>query len=196
MDRAPRSPRKTPARPAKPRAAEPLGAPRDPLHDKLLALALALPGAEEDWPWGSIHCKVGGKIFVGWSRDADGVMRLGLRTSPALQAMLVASDPRFSIAKYTGKYGGIDMRLGPRPDWAEVEQLIVESFRIVAPKAVVKVLDAARTEPSAPAKGALSKRPSAKKTAKAAAKTPSPKRPAAKAPAAARTRTGGSKKTT
>lgn len=114
----------------------------DALHERLLAIVKKLPGAEEDWPWGSIHCKVAGKIFVGWSRDEDGVMRVGLRTTPELQATLVASDPRFSIAKYTGKYGGIDVRIGARPNWAEVEQLIVESYRIVAPKRLVTKLDA------------------------------------------------------
>lgn len=113
----------------------------DAFHDRLLAIVKKLPEAEEDWPWGSIHCKVAGKIFVGWSRDGDGVMRLGIRTTPELQSVLVSSDARFSIAKYTGKYGGIDMRLEPKPNWAEVEQLIVESYRIVAPKRLARQLE-------------------------------------------------------
>lgn len=127
----------------------------DAIHDRLLAIVKKLPEAEEAWPWGSIHCKVAGKIFVGWSRDRTGVMCIGLRTTPALKATLVASDPRFSVAKYTGKYGGIDLRLGPRPNWAEVEQLIVESYRIVAPKRLARLLDeppssAARVERASP----------------------------------------------
>ncbi len=119
----------------------------DKVHDRLLAIVKKLPEAEEAWPWGSIHCKVAGKIFVGWSRDDNGVMRVGLRTSPELQALLVASDPRFSVAKYTGKYGGIDMRLGARPNWGEVEQFIVESYRLVAPKRLVRQLDEAGPVP-------------------------------------------------
>jgi predicted DNA-binding protein (MmcQ/YjbR family) len=117
---------------------------KDPFHDRLLAIVMRLPEAVEDWPWGSIHCKVAGKIFVGWSRDEEGIMCIGIRTSLPLQAMLVASDPRFTIAKYVGKYGGIDMRLGKKPDWAEVEQLIVDSYRIIAPKRLVKQLDEQR----------------------------------------------------
>jgi predicted DNA-binding protein (MmcQ/YjbR family) len=116
--------------------------PTDAFHERLLAIVKRLPEAVEDWPWGSIHCKVAGKIFVGWGRDDDGIMCMGIRTSLALQAMLVASDPRFTIAKYVGKYGGIDMRLGKKPDWAEVEQFIVDSYRIIAPKRLVKQLDA------------------------------------------------------
>jgi predicted DNA-binding protein (MmcQ/YjbR family) len=117
---------------------------KDPMHDRLLEIALALPGATEDWPWGSIHCKVDGKIFVGWGRDEDGVMSLGFRVDPALQAMLVASDPRFTIAKYVGKYGGVDMRVGARPRWAEIEQFIVGSYRLIAPKRRLKELDGAK----------------------------------------------------
>jgi predicted DNA-binding protein (MmcQ/YjbR family) len=117
---------------------------KDPQHDRLLAIVKSLPGAYEDWPWGSIHCKVDGKIFAGWGRDDEGNMVLGIRTDPEQQAALVNSDPRFSIAKYVGKYGGIDMKLGPKPNWAEVEELIVQSYRIMAPKKRVKELDAAR----------------------------------------------------
>lgn len=124
--------------------------PKDPVHERLLAIVKSLPGTEEDWPWGSIHCKVAGKIFVGWGRHDDGTMSVGLRTSLALQSVLVESDPRFSIAKYSGKYGGIDMRLDKKPDWAEVEEFIVESYRIVAPKKLVKELDA-RGAPTKPA---------------------------------------------
>lgn len=114
----------------------------DRMHDKLLAIVLALPGAYEDRPWGSVHCKVAGKIFLGWGRDDDGVMSMGFRTTRELQSMLVASDPRFTVAKYVGQHGGTDMKLGPKPDWDEVEQLIVESYRLIAPKKLVKELDA------------------------------------------------------
>jgi len=138
----------------------------DRLHDQLLALALKLPGAYEDRPWGSVHCKVDGKIFVGWGRLPDGDMSLGVRVDKALQPMLVASDARFTIAKYVGQHGGVDMRLGPKPNWDEVEQLIVGSYRAVAPKRRVKELDAMLGGgPSAPAK--TKARPAAKAKAKA-----------------------------
>ena len=115
---------------------------RDPFHNRLLSIVLKLPGAYEDRPWGSVHCKVDGKIFVGWARLEDGDMSIGIRVDKALQPMLVVNDPRFTIAKYVGKHGGVDMRLGPQPDWREVETLIVESYRLIAPKKRVKELDA------------------------------------------------------
>jgi predicted DNA-binding protein (MmcQ/YjbR family) len=116
----------------------------DPFHDKLLSIVLTLPGAYEDRPWGSVHCKVAKKIFVGWGRNEAGEMEMGFRATRELQAMLVASDPRFSIAKYVGQYGGTDLKLGKRPNWDEVEHLIVESYRLIAPKKLVKELDAKR----------------------------------------------------
>jgi predicted DNA-binding protein (MmcQ/YjbR family) len=141
---------------------------KDPHHDRLLAIVNSLPGTEEDWPWGSIHCKVDGKIFVGWGRDDDGVMSLGIRTDLEQQAALVKSDPRFSIAKYVGKYGGIDMKIGPKPDWAEVEHFIVQSYRIIAPKKRLKELDALRGGGATTAKKpAPARTPAAKRRRKA-----------------------------
>jgi len=135
---------------------------KDPQHERLLAIVKSLPGAYEDWPWGSIHCKVDGKIFAGWGRDEDGVMVIGIRTDLEQQAALVKSDPRFSIAKYSGKYGGIDMKIGPKPDWAEVEHFIVQSYRIIAPKKRLKELDAGGGG-AAPGQPARTRAPAARK---------------------------------
>jgi hypothetical protein len=131
---------------------------KDAFHDRLLAIVLKLPGAYEDRPWGSVHCKVDGKIFVGWGRHDDGDMSIGIRVDTTFQPMLVASDSRFTVAKYSGKYGGVDMRLGPKPNWGEVEKFILESYRAVAPKKRLKELDAqpptkAKRAPSPPPRG-------------------------------------------
>src|SRR5689334_17400780 len=144
----------------------------DPFHERLLQIVLSLPGTSEDRPWGSVHCKVAGKIFVGWGRHDDGEMGIGFRVDKELQSMLVASDPRFKIAKYVGQYGGVDMRLGSNPDWKEVEHFIVESYRIIAPKKLVKELDA-RTGAGG---GAPAETPPGPSKAR-------PKKPAAKKPA-------------
>ena len=166
----------------------------DPFHNRLLEIVLRLPGAYEDRPWGSVHCKVAGKIFVGWGRHDDGEMEIGFRTDVELQSMLVASDPRFKIAKYVGQYGGVDMRLGPAPNWDEVEHFIIESYRRIAPKKLVKELDAqgtglaAAAKPAGKSTAAAKKSPVAKKSPAAkkpsAAKKPAAKKPAAKKPAA------------
>jgi predicted DNA-binding protein (MmcQ/YjbR family) len=125
---------------------------KDPFHDRLIAIVLKLPGAYEDRPWGSVHCKVDGKIFVGWGRLDDGDMSIGIRVDKWLQPTLVESDRRFTIAKYVGQHGGVDMKLGPKPDWAEIENLVVQSYRIIAPKRRVKELDALAGETQGKAK--------------------------------------------
>ena len=124
----------------------------DAQHDRLLSIVTKLPGAYEDRPWGSVHCKVAGKIFVGWGRDDDGVMTMGFKTDKQLQSMLVASDKRFSVAPYVGKHGWVNMALGKKPDWAEVEQFIAGSYRMIAPKKLVKELDGGGTAKPARAK--------------------------------------------
>jgi predicted DNA-binding protein (MmcQ/YjbR family) len=149
----------------------------DPVHERLLEIVKSLPGAYEDRPWGSLHCKVAGKIFVGWGRHDDGAMSVGLKTDKQLQAMLVASDPRFTIAAYVGKHGWVDMKLDPKPDWTEIEQLIVDSYRMIAPKKLVNELAAKRgsaAPPLAAAKQAAPKKAAPKKAAPK--KTAKPKR--------------------
>jgi len=143
--------------------------PKDAFHDRLLAIVTKLPGAYEDRPWGSVHCKVDGKIFVGWERMDDGHMRVGFRMSIDDQVELVETDPRFSIAKYVGRYGGVDMRIGTSPDWREIERFIVGSYRIIASKTRVKELDAIRG--AGALEVAATKKPAARaKTGKAAAR--------------------------
>jgi predicted DNA-binding protein (MmcQ/YjbR family) len=115
---------------------------KDAFHDRLLAIVTKLPGAYEDRPWGSVHCKVDGKIFVGWGRMDDGRMSLGVRVPIDEQPALVEHDPRFTVAKYVGRYGGVDMRMDTSPDWREVEKYIVGSYRMIASKKRIKELDA------------------------------------------------------
>src|SRR6185369_9798782 len=94
----------------------------------------------------------------------------GFKTDKTLQSMLVASDPRFSIAKYVGKHGWVDMRLGPKPDWKEIEHFIVDSYRMIAPKKLVKELDARGGGGAAAAKPAVKAVKAAKANANATAK--------------------------
>jgi predicted DNA-binding protein (MmcQ/YjbR family) len=132
--------------------------PTDPFHERLLAIVKSLPGAYEDRPWGSVHCKVAEKIFVGWGQDDAGETRIGFKMDKELQGLLVASDPRFTVAAYVGRHGWVDMKLGPKPDWDEVEQFIVESYRRIAPKKLVNELAKSRPPASPPAAAKLPKK--------------------------------------
>ena len=83
---------------------------------------------------------------------------------PALKAELPerypTDDPRFTIAAYVGKHGWVDMKLGKKPNWQEVEQFITESYRMIAPKKLVKQLDG---EPAPKAKKKVAKQQKKKK---------------------------------
>ena len=104
-------------------------------------MALGLPGAFEDFPWGEDDCvvKVNKKIFVFLGgRDSTG-MGVKLRDSHE-QALAVAGAAPSGYG--LGKAGWVNVPLhGELPvevlaDWVE------ESYRTVAPKRLVAELDA------------------------------------------------------
>jgi predicted DNA-binding protein (MmcQ/YjbR family) len=148
---------------------------------RLIRLALGLPGAFEDHPWGETVAKVGGKVFVffgtGESQDRGFGFCAKLPASGSVASMLPFVEP----AGYgLGKSGWVYVKFtsGELPV-AMFEEWILESYRAVAPKKLAKTLDAGpMPEPT------TAKRPAAKaKRAVARAKQPAAKakKPAAKA---------------
>jgi predicted DNA-binding protein (MmcQ/YjbR family) len=98
--------------------------------------AKALPGAWEDNPWGDSVVKVGKKIFVFLGDD-----KVTLKLVEAHAAAM--SVPGAAPTGYgLGKAGWVTMPLDGAPpidilcDWLE------ESYRLVAPKKLIKELDA------------------------------------------------------
>ena len=61
---------------------------------------------------------------------------VSVKTTPALQAMLVKDDPaRFSLTPYMAHRGWVSLRIDGRSvDWDEVAALVRASYRLVAPK--------------------------------------------------------------
>jgi predicted DNA-binding protein (MmcQ/YjbR family) len=111
---------------------------------RLRKLCLGLPGTTEVEAWGHPTFRVNDKIFVGFGGDATGAASLGVKTTREMQSALVASDPRFTIAAYVGKHGWVNLDLGPsvKVDWGEIEALVHESYRLIAPAKLVQALDA------------------------------------------------------
>jgi predicted DNA-binding protein (MmcQ/YjbR family) len=101
------------------------------LLERVRAICLALPGAEEAIKWGHPNFLVGGKVFCGFGRDG-GVATVGLKTSPLRQAELVASG-RYYVAPYVGKYGWVSHPLTGRIRWRELRELIEGSYGLVRP---------------------------------------------------------------
>jgi predicted DNA-binding protein (MmcQ/YjbR family) len=107
------------------------------VSSKLRAFALSLPEAVEDFPWGDPVAKVRGKIFVFLGKR---MITVKLDESHAHALSLEGAEP---TGYNLGRSGWVNVPLGTEGvtlellrDWVE------ESYRIVAPKRVVALLDA------------------------------------------------------
>jgi hypothetical protein len=121
-------------------------APRDPIQ-RLRTICLALPEATEKIAWGEPTFRVGGKLFAQLDDHHHGADRLAVWLAMPLGAQegLVYADPRrFFVPPYVGKRGWVGVRIDGRPDWRQVEGLVREAYRSVAPRRLVSALLASR----------------------------------------------------
>ncbi len=123
------------------------------IHRRISAIALCLPETKEKWSWGHPTYRVGAreKMFASFGGSEEGAS-MGVKTSMERQAELAGGDFRFVVAKYVGKHGWVSMSLDedhPEDlDWSLIEELLVDSWRRVAPKKILKAWQAER-QPSA-----------------------------------------------
>jgi len=95
-------------------------------------ICLALPESTETTTWGQPHFRVRGKIFAGCG-DHGGTLTLGFKLERE-HADAAIRDPRFARAPYVGQHGWISMDAKGVRDWGEVRALVLESYRLIAPK--------------------------------------------------------------
>jgi hypothetical protein len=103
-------------------------------------IAVALPQVDELLTWGTdVTFRVGKKIFAIGGDDADHVsIKAGLER----QAELIELDPAtFAPAPYVGRYGWLSVDLG-RIDESTLELLLMEAWRMTAPKRLVRSIQA------------------------------------------------------
>ena len=122
------------------------------LLKKLRGVCLALPEAVESIKWGKPHFCVREKIFAGCDDDGDRLV-VAFKLEMA-KAKAIIRMPGFSRAPYVGHKGWVSVDLALFDDWHALEELIGESFRLIAPMECVEQL------PS----GTASKRVSGKKS--------------------------------
>jgi predicted DNA-binding protein (MmcQ/YjbR family) len=76
--------------------------------------------------------RVRDKMFVVISEDRTSMTFKG---AAGVQEALVAGDPdRFYVPPYVGAKGWVGARLDVDQDWDEIAELLVDSYRMVAPK--------------------------------------------------------------
>jgi predicted DNA-binding protein (MmcQ/YjbR family) len=124
------------------------GAPKrsaslDKLRASVLEVALAMPGAHEDHPWGETVAKVGKKVFLFCGETKDGVLGISVKlpeSGDAALSLAFCEPTGYGL----GKSGWVSARIGPK-DKVPLDVLhawIEESYRAIAPKKLVKELDA------------------------------------------------------
>lgn len=121
----------------------------DPGLAELRRLALALPEAAEQISWGRPVFKVS-KIFAMFGGNAKGATKGTMIAHPYSvlvkvddsERLALVQDERFYYPAYMGPYGwlGLDFAIA-EVDWDEVAELLDASYRLIASKRLIKLLD-------------------------------------------------------
>ncbi len=115
----------------------------DPL-ERLRAIIAAWPETREKLSHGTPTWWGGRKTFATFTDDhhGDGRIAVWVKSTFDEQELRVEADPEtFFVPPYLGPSGWVGMRLDRDPDWEEVEGLLEEGYRMVAPKRAIKALD-------------------------------------------------------
>jgi predicted DNA-binding protein (MmcQ/YjbR family) len=107
---------------------------------KVRSICLALPETSEVEAWGHPTFRAGKKMFAGCGLDAW-QLSLGLKVGFERQEQLL-QDGRFFPTPYAAHQGWVSLRLDSKTDWDEVSGLVLEAYRQVALKRMLKTLDA------------------------------------------------------
>jgi len=112
-----------------------------PLRDAVLAFAFGLPEAWEDHPWGESVAKVGKKVFVFFGvLETDAGLRFTVKLRDSHEEAM-AFDWVVPAGYGLDRGGWVTCAA---PDDAPVEMItgwIEESYRLVAPRKLVALLD-------------------------------------------------------
>ena len=109
---------------------------------ELRGYALGFPGAWEDSPWGESVVKVGKKVFVFLGHSSDVLsVSVKLPSSNLLALDLPFASPTgYGLAR--GGWVTAQFAKGESPPMELLNRWVEESYRAVAPRRLVKELDA------------------------------------------------------
>jgi predicted DNA-binding protein (MmcQ/YjbR family) len=110
------------------------------VRDGVLAFALSLPGAFEDHPWGEDVVKANGKIFV-FLGARSGRLRMTVKLDEAHEhALSIEGAERMGYGLGPSGWVTVPLR-APGVSASLLRDWVEESYRIVAPKRLVRELD-------------------------------------------------------
>lgn len=114
---------------------------------KLRKLCLSLPDAHEVEAWGEPTFRVKNKIFAmhaaANTHHGDGRVSVWCKAAPGNQEIMIRHAPKkFFVPPYVGPSGWVGIYLDAAVDWPEVDELLRDSYRLIAPKKLIALLDA------------------------------------------------------
>jgi hypothetical protein len=113
--------------------------------ERLSAIALDLPEAKREISGRHAAFRVRGRTFAYFLDDhqGDGIVGLNAKAAPGVAEQLIDEDPgRFYRPAYLGHRGWVGLRLDAGAvDWDEVTGVVVESYRLCAPKSLARAID-------------------------------------------------------
>ncbi len=112
-----------------------------PIREQLTTLAMQLPGVEAVQQSG-LHTAfaVRGKKFCYFLVDhhGDGRIAINVKAAAGVQQELMANEPdRFFVPAYLGAKGWIGFDFANETDWSEVNEMLRQSYALLAPKTLV-----------------------------------------------------------
>ena len=107
--------------------------------DRLRATCLALPEAHEVEAWGEPTFRVRNRIFAMYAHESthhgQGRCAVWCKATPFTQDQMVRAEPaRYFRPPYVGPKGWVGVFLDVRPDWAALDVLLRDAWRLTAPR--------------------------------------------------------------
>ncbi len=118
---------------------------------ELLAICRALPEVTATGAGRHVGFEVRGRRFAWFLDDhhGDGRVALTCKVPPGENVALIDGDPtRFFLPAYVGARGWVGVRLDVgEVDWDRIEKLVLDSYRLTAPKRLARQAGGAPSPP-------------------------------------------------
>jgi len=115
---------------------------------RLSKICLRLPQATRELHGGHAGFRIRKKVFAYYlsNHHGDGIIAVAAKVLPGDNAALVAANPeRFYMPAYIASRGWVALRLDVGAiDWDEVAELVVGSYRLIAPRRLALLVKAPR----------------------------------------------------
>jgi predicted DNA-binding protein (MmcQ/YjbR family) len=110
------------------------------IHAQIRSICLALPEVNEVEAWGHPTFRAPKKLFAAFGDDKQEGPTLGLKVGFDRQEELL-KDSRFFPTPYAAHQGWVTLKLDADTNWEEVKGLVLEAYKLVALKRMLRALE-------------------------------------------------------